>query len=63
MVVEDVTTTGGSAMQAVEALRQEGANIVLVLTIVDRLEGAAETFAAEKLPFRALYTADEFLKA
>ena len=63
VVVEDVTTTGGSALQAVEALRQEGANIVLVLTIVDRLEGAAETFAAEKLPFRALYTADEFLKA
>jgi orotate phosphoribosyltransferase len=63
VVVEDVTTTGGSALQAVEALRQEGANIVLVLTIVDRLEGAAETFAAENLPFRALYTADEFLKA
>jgi len=63
VIVEDVTTTGGSALQAVAALREEGANIVLVLTIVDRLEGAAETFAAEKLPFRALYTADEFLKA
>jgi orotate phosphoribosyltransferase len=63
VVVEDVTTTGGSAMQAVAALREEGANIVLVLTIVDRLEGAAENFAAEGLRFRALYTADEFLKA
>ena len=63
VVVEDTTTTGGSSMQAVNALREEGANIVLVLTIVDRLEGAAERFAAEKLPFRALYTADEFLKA
>ena len=63
VVVEDVTTTGGSALQAVAALREEGANIVLVLTIVDRLEGAAETFAKEKLTFRALYTADEFLKA
>jgi len=62
VVVEDVTTTGGSAMQAVEALRAEGANIVLVLTIVDRLEGARENFAAEGLKFRALYTADEFLK-
>ena len=62
VVVEDVTTTGGSALQAVAALREEGANIVLVLTIVDRLEGAAEIFAAEKLPFRALYSADEFLK-
>jgi orotate phosphoribosyltransferase len=63
VVVEDVTTTGGSALQAVAALREEGANIVLVLTIVDRLEGASESFAAEKLPFRALYTADEFLNA
>ncbi|HKS62252.1 MAG TPA: orotate phosphoribosyltransferase [Xanthobacteraceae bacterium] len=63
VVVEDVTTTGGSSMQAIEALREEGANIVLVLTIVDRLEGAQENFAAEKLEFRALYTADEFLKS
>ena len=63
VVVEDTTTTGGSSMQAVNVLREEGANIVLVLTIVDRLEGAAETFAKEKLPFRTLYTADEFLKS
>jgi orotate phosphoribosyltransferase len=63
VVIEDVMTTGGSAMQAVTALREEGANIVCVLTIVDRLEGAAENFAAERLEFRALYTADEFLKA
>jgi orotate phosphoribosyltransferase len=63
VVVEDVTTTGGSSMQAVQALREEGANIVLVLTIVDRLEGAKENFEAEGLKFAALYTADEFLKA
>ena len=63
VVVEDVTTTGGSAIQAVQALREEGANVVLVLTVVDRLEGASENFAAEKLPFRALFTADEFLNA
>lgn len=63
VVVEDVTTTGGSALQAVQALREEGANVVLVLTVVDRLEGAQDNFDAEKLPFRALYTADEFLNA
>ena len=63
VVVEDTTTTGGSSMQAVRALREEGANILLVLTIVDRLEGAKENFAAEGLELRALYTADEFLKA
>ena len=61
VVVEDVTTTGGSAMKAVEALREAGADVALVFTMVDRQEGAAETFAAAKLPFRSLYTAREFL--
>jgi orotate phosphoribosyltransferase len=61
VVVEDVTTTGGSAMKAVEALREAGADVSLVFTMVDREEGAAETFAQAGLPFRALYTAREFL--
>jgi len=47
----------------VNVLREEGANIVCVLTIVDRLEGAKENFAKEGLELRAIYTADEFLKA
>src|ERR1700716_1356776 len=63
VVLEDTTTTGGSAIKAVQALREEGANIVMVLTIVDRLEGARENFDAEKIQFRALYTAEEVLKA
>ncbi|MBX6425106.1 MAG: orotate phosphoribosyltransferase [Variibacter sp.] len=63
VIVEDVATTGGSAIQAVKAVRDEGAQIALVLTMVDRQEGAAETFAAEGIPFRALFTADEFLRA
>jgi len=62
VIVEDVTTTGGSAIQAVDAVKAEGGNVVLVLTIVDRLEGAEENFAALRLPFRALFTADEFLR-
>jgi orotate phosphoribosyltransferase len=63
VIVEDVTTTGGSAIQAVEAVQAEGAHVALVLTIVDRLEGATDNFAALNLPFRALFTADEFLNA
>ncbi len=61
VVVEDVTTTGGSAMKAVETLREAGAEVALVFTMVDREEGAAETFAQAGLPFRALYQAHEFL--
>ncbi len=40
VIVEDVTTTGGSALKAVEAVRDAGGEIVLVLTMVDREEGA-----------------------
>ena len=61
-ILEDVTTTGGSAIQAVEVAREAGAEVALVLSIVDRLEGAAETFAKAGVPFASLFTADDFLK-
>ena len=62
VIVEDVTTTGESALKAVEAARDAGASVVLVFTMVDREEGAGETFARAGLPFRSLYKASEFLK-
>jgi orotate phosphoribosyltransferase len=61
VIVEDVTTTGGSACTALEAAMAEGANIVLVLSIVDRLEGAVENFKNRGINFQAIYTADEFM--
>lgn len=60
VVVEDVTTTGGSALKAVDVLREAGGEIALVLTIVDRQEGASEAFAAAGIAFDALLTADDF---
>ena len=60
--VEDVTTTGGSALKAVETARDAGAEIALVFTMVDRQEGAAETFAAAGIKFEALFKAEEFLR-
>ena len=62
MIVEDVTTTGGSALKAAEAVREAGGEIALVFTMVDREEGATETFSEAGLQFRALYKAGEFLK-
>ena len=44
VIVEDVTTTGGSAIKAVESVREAGGEIVLVFTMVDREEGANEAF-------------------
>src|SRR4051812_29273753 len=61
VIVEDVTTTGGSAIKAVDAVRDAGGEIVLVFTMVDREEGASENFAAAGLTFRSLYKASEFL--
>ena len=62
-IIEDVTTTGDSALKAVEAVRDAGAQIALILTMVDREEGEAETFAKAGLPFRWLYRAGEFLNS
>ena len=59
-IVEDVTTTGGSALKAVEAVRADGATVVRILTIVDRQEGASEAFAAAGLAFTPLLTLADF---
>jgi len=61
VVVEDVTTTGGSALKAVKMLKGEGADIVMVVTVVDRQEGAAEAFAEAGLTFEALSRAEDFV--
>jgi orotate phosphoribosyltransferase len=60
VILEDVTTTGGSSMKAIEAALAEGAVIERVITVVDRLEGAAETFKVAGIPFAALLTTDDF---
>lgn len=52
LVVEDTSTTGGSALTAVEALREAGADIVGVACIVDRNTGAKEAVEAAGLPYR-----------
>ena len=56
LAVEDTSTTGGSPLEAVRALRAAGAEVVAVATIVDRATGAAEAIAAEGLPYYTAYT-------
>jgi len=60
VIVEDVTTTGGSAVKAAETVRSEGAEVVGVVTIVDRLEGAGDAFAAAGLTLTPLLTLEDF---
>jgi orotate phosphoribosyltransferase len=57
LAVEDTSTTGGSVLTAVEALREAGANVVGVAVIVER--GAADAVRAAGLDYRSAYsTAD-----
>ncbi len=60
MLVEDVVTTGGSTIRALEALRDEGHEVCGVLAICDRLAGGAEAIErAAEAPFVALCTIDD----
>jgi orotate phosphoribosyltransferase len=59
-ILEDVTTTGESSMYAVVAAQQAGATVVLVLSLVDREEGAAEFYKSKDIPFRWLFRLSEF---
>ena len=59
LVVEDTSTTGGSPLTAVQALREAGAEVVAVATIVDRATGADEKIAAEGVEYRYAYGLDE----
>ncbi|WP_411707604.1 orotate phosphoribosyltransferase [Corynebacterium sp. LaCa117] len=54
LVVEDTTTTGTSPLTAVAALREAGAEVVGVATVVDRETGAGDVIAAEGLEYRSL---------
>lgn len=59
VLVEDVVTTGGAALAAVETLRQAGAEVLQVLVVVDREQGGAAAFAAAGVPYQALFTKSE----
>ena len=61
LIVEDVVTKGGSAVQAIEAVRDAGHEVCGVVTIVDRLAGGGDAIrrAARGAPYAALVTIDE----
>jgi orotate phosphoribosyltransferase len=60
LVVEDVVTTGGSTLQAIEALREEGLQIAGVVSVLDRLAGGGERIAAAAgAPYEPLATIDD----
>jgi orotate phosphoribosyltransferase len=56
VVLEDVVTTGKSAMLAVERLRNVGYQVEEVIALVDRLQGGAEFYQSQNLKFQTLFT-------
>lgn len=61
-ILEDVITTGGSTLRAVEVLREAGCEVVGVVTLVDRLEGGLENLTQAGLVTVALYTRHDFVE-
>ena len=61
LVVDDVATSGGSIMRAVEAARSEGAQVDAALVMIDREEGATEALARNKVRLLSVFKAKAFL--
>ena len=60
IVVEDVSTTGGSLLKAIKAIEENGGNVVRAFVVVDRQEGAIEEFKNHGIDLEPLITVDEF---
>lgn len=56
ILIEDVVTSGGSSLDAIGAVEAFGAKVVKVYSVVDRLAGGAEAFAAAGYPYESLAT-------
>ncbi len=63
VVVEDVVTTGGSSLEAIEAIREAGGEVSRVLAIVDREQGGRERLGRAGCRLEAVFTARELLEA
>ena len=60
VIVEDVVTTGGSSLLAIDRCLEFGLVVKGVITIIDRLEGGAAAFAARGIPLHSLFTIRDF---
>lgn len=60
VVVDDVVTTGGSSIQAIERIEEFGCKVVGVVAIIDRMEGGAANFQARGLTMKSLLTIEDF---
>ena len=61
VLLEDVITTGGSSLRAVQALESASTKVVGILALVDRLEGGREAIEQANLPLTALFSRTDFM--
>jgi orotate phosphoribosyltransferase len=61
VIIEDVTTTGGSSLKAIEAVEALGCKVTKVLVIVDRLQGAEENLKKKGYRLESIFTIEELL--
>ena len=59
ILVDDVATTGGSNVESLDVLLDEGIEVTKIIVVVDREEGAAEKLGKYKVPFESLISASE----
>jgi orotate phosphoribosyltransferase len=62
-LVEDVVTSGGAAIEAIEALREAGLRVSNAICVVDREEGGVDELARHAVRLRPLFRASELLEA
>jgi orotate phosphoribosyltransferase len=60
VIVEDVVTTGGSSILAIERCQEFGLQVASVICIIDRLQGGEANFAAKGIPLHSLFTIRDF---
>ena len=60
IIVEDVVTTGGSSLKAIEHVEAAGLKVERVIAIIDRLSGGREAFAAKGYELQTLLTIEDF---
>jgi orotate phosphoribosyltransferase len=61
VVIDDVVTTGGSTLQAIDAIEAEGGKVAFVLALVDRQEGGRQNIEARGLHVETIFTRENLL--
>ncbi len=61
VIVEDVATTGGQALEAAKVVQDQGATVTHIIATIDRLEGARENIEAQGIAFESLFTVKELM--